>query len=157
MNFLALALVTPMVAQGAAPVAPKTPTPGAPSGMVWVEPGTFTMGWDGEEGRPDERPAHRVQVDGFWLDETEVTNAQFARFVKATGYRTTAEVVPSWEDLAAQLPECSGCCEQRRRGARREGSCPGPGRARPAPAARSARSAPPPPPGRTPPGSSRRM
>lgn len=75
-----------------------------PKGMVWVEPGTFTMGWDGDDGRPDERPAHPVRVDGFWIDETEVTNAQFARFVAATGYRTTAELVPAWEDLAAQLP-----------------------------------------------------
>ena len=38
------------------------------------------MGWDGPEGRPDERPAHQVRLDGFWIDATEVTNAQFAAF-----------------------------------------------------------------------------
>ena len=103
--FLALALFAPALIQGdaSAPAAPM-PAPKAPSGMVWVEPGVFTMGWDGEDGRPDERPAHRVRVDGFWMDLTEVTNAQFARFVEATGYKTTAEIVPSWEELAAQLP-----------------------------------------------------
>ena len=105
MLILALALLSPALAQEEAPsAASKKAAPKAPSGMVWVEPGEFTMGWDGEEGRPDERPAHRVRVDGFWIDQTEVTNAQFARFVEATGYRTTAEIVPSWEELAAQLP-----------------------------------------------------
>jgi formylglycine-generating enzyme required for sulfatase activity len=39
----------------------------------------------------DARPIHRVHVDGFWMDRTEVTNAQFARFVAATGYVTVAE------------------------------------------------------------------
>ncbi|MEM1452869.1 MAG: formylglycine-generating enzyme family protein [Planctomycetota bacterium] len=76
----------------------------APDGMVWVPAGTFQMGWDGDEGRPDERPAHRVEVDGFWIDRTEVTNRQFRAFVEATGYVTTAEKVPLWEELAAQLP-----------------------------------------------------
>jgi len=59
--------------------------------MVWVPAGEFTIGWDGPEGRPDERPAHRVHVDGFWIDVTEVTNDQFLAFVNATGYLTTAE------------------------------------------------------------------
>ncbi|MDA7980944.1 MAG: formylglycine-generating enzyme family protein [Pirellulales bacterium] len=72
--------------------------------MVWVPAGEFTMGWDGPEGRYDERPAHRVRVDGFWIDETEVTNAQFRSFVEATGYATTAEQTPVWDDLKAQLP-----------------------------------------------------
>lgn len=62
------------------------------------------MGADHEDAWPDERPAHRVQVDGFWMDETEVTNAQFRRFVEATGYLTTAEKTPTREEILAQLP-----------------------------------------------------
>ncbi len=74
------------------------------SNMVWVPGGEFTMGWDGPGGRYDERPAHRVRVDGFWMDATEVTNAQFRAFVEATGYVTTAERPPDWEELKRQLP-----------------------------------------------------
>lgn len=73
-------------------------------GMVWIPPGAFTMGWDGPEGRHDERPSHRVHVDGFWIDRTEVTNAQFRAFVEATGYVTTAERAVDWEEIKAQLP-----------------------------------------------------
>ncbi|WP_428388501.1 formylglycine-generating enzyme family protein [Mucisphaera sp.] len=77
----------------------------APEGMVWVPGGRFTMGWDGPEGRYDERPAHEVEVSGFWIDRTEVTNAQFAAFVEATGYVTTAERPVDWEEIKKQLPE----------------------------------------------------
>src|SRR5262249_48981624 len=56
-----------------------------PPGMVWVPGGEFTMGTDSDLGWPDEKPAHRVRVGGFWMDQTEVTNAQFAAFVEATG------------------------------------------------------------------------
>jgi formylglycine-generating enzyme len=73
-------------------------------GMVWIEGGTFHMGAADTEGRQDEYPLHQVKVDGFWMDTTEVTNAQFARFVEATGYVTTAERVPDWEELKKQLP-----------------------------------------------------
>ncbi len=76
----------------------------APQGMRLVPGGTFIMGSDAPESRADERPAHQVQVDAFWIDETEVTNAQFAAFVEATGYVTTAERPIDWEQLAAQLP-----------------------------------------------------
>ena len=62
------------------------------------------MGASDDEGRPDEYPQHEVTVDGFWMDETEVTNAQFEAFVKATGYITTAEKKPDWEELKNQLP-----------------------------------------------------
>ncbi len=72
--------------------------------MVWVPGGEFTMGWDGVEARADESPSHRVLVDGFWIDATEVTNAEFARFVEATGYVTTAERTPDWEELEQQVP-----------------------------------------------------
>jgi formylglycine-generating enzyme len=73
-----------------------------PSGMAWVPGGEFTMGTDSKLGRPEEKPAHRVRVDGFWMDETEVTNAQFRRFVDSTGYVTTAEKAPSVEAILRQ-------------------------------------------------------
>ncbi|HMV47317.1 MAG TPA: formylglycine-generating enzyme family protein [Blastocatellia bacterium] len=79
---------------------------GETAGMVWIPAGEFMMGASGkdEAARPDEHPAHKVRVDGFWMDETEVTNAQFAAFVKATGYLTTAERTPDWEEMKKQLP-----------------------------------------------------
>jgi formylglycine-generating enzyme len=73
-------------------------------GMVWIEGGTFYMGAADTEGRQDEYPLHLVKVNGFWIDANEVTNAQFASFVEATGYITTAERVPDWEELRKQLP-----------------------------------------------------
>lgn len=73
-------------------------------GMVWVPGGEFVMGATDDEGRPDEYPAHRVKVNGFWMDETEVTNARFREFVEATGYVTTAEKAPKWEEMKQQLP-----------------------------------------------------
>jgi formylglycine-generating enzyme required for sulfatase activity len=53
----------------------------------------------------DARPIHRVYVDGFWMDQTDVTNEQFAKFVKATGYVTVAERRPSAEDYPGAPPE----------------------------------------------------
>jgi sulfatase modifying factor 1 len=76
------------------------PPPGlAPAGMVWIPGGEFSMGskdprgevCGGTEPMNDARPVHRVQLDGFWMDRTEVTNAEFARFVAATKYVTVAE------------------------------------------------------------------
>jgi formylglycine-generating enzyme required for sulfatase activity len=72
---------------GACTIAPSPDA--AHPGMVWVEGGTFTMGADGTF--PEEGPARQAQVAGFWMDQTEVTNAQFAGFVAATGYVTRAE------------------------------------------------------------------
>jgi formylglycine-generating enzyme required for sulfatase activity len=66
-------------------------------GMVWIPPGTFWMG--SEHGQSDERPVHQLSVDGFWIDKTEVTNAQFAWFVRETGYVTTAEQRPDPKDF----------------------------------------------------------
>ena len=74
------------------------------SGMVWVPGGTFVMGTDEDEAYEHERPAHRVQVKGFWMDETEVTNEQYHAFVEATGYVTVAERKPKWEDIRQQSP-----------------------------------------------------
>ena len=76
-----------------------------PDGMVWVPDEEFEMGGVGEESRKDEFPVHTVKVKGFWMDETEVTVAEFSKFVKATGYVTTAEQKPDWELLKTQLPE----------------------------------------------------
>jgi formylglycine-generating enzyme required for sulfatase activity len=70
--------------------------------MVWIPPGEFSMG--SSDGLPDERPVHRVRLSGFFIDETEVTNAQFRAFVEATGYVTTAERAPTAEELLAQAP-----------------------------------------------------
>jgi formylglycine-generating enzyme required for sulfatase activity len=81
----------------------------APDGMVWIPGGEFSMGAADPFGNEmndvgmlatrDSRPIHRVYVDGFWMDKTEVTNAQFTRFVKATGYITVAERTPRVEDF----------------------------------------------------------
>src|SRR5258708_28634234 len=63
----------------------------APPGMLWIRGGTFLMGTNDKESFPNERPAHFVQVQGFWIDEHDVTNAEFSKFIEATGYVTTAE------------------------------------------------------------------
>jgi formylglycine-generating enzyme required for sulfatase activity len=84
----------PTVALDARPPGP------APAGMVWIPGGEFSMGAAqpanmgdvvGMQATTDSRPVHRAAVDGFWMDATEVTNAQFTRFVEATGYVTVAE------------------------------------------------------------------
>jgi formylglycine-generating enzyme len=72
-------------------------------GMQWIPGGEFSMGVvnpvgiqdGGHESMNDARPVHRVFVDGFYMDETEVTNGAFAAFVKATGYITVAERKPT--------------------------------------------------------------
>jgi formylglycine-generating enzyme required for sulfatase activity len=99
----------PTVANGAPP--PGT----APEGMVWIPGGEFSMGAADPHGidrnavgmhaTDDSRPVHRVAVDGFFMDRTEVTNAQFGRFVKATGYVTMAERTPRAEDFPDAPPE----------------------------------------------------
>ncbi len=73
-------------------------------GMVWIPGGEFTMGTDDLNAYDHERPAHLVKVDGFWMDETEVTNEQFKKFADETGYKTVAERKPDWEELKKQLP-----------------------------------------------------
>ena len=75
------------------------------NGMVWVEGGNYVMGGDNDQAREDEYPEHQAAIDGFWMDETEVTNAQFREFVDATKYITTAEKEITREDILAQLPE----------------------------------------------------
>src|SRR5215471_19063985 len=85
----------------------------APDGKVWIPGGEFSMGAGeppdmddvGMKATLDARPIHRVYVDGFYMDKTDVTNAQFSRFVKATGYVTVAERTPSAEDFPSAPPE----------------------------------------------------
>ena len=110
----AVALATIAVAAGrsrttsasAAPApAPRSQEPAeTPAGMVWIPGGEFSMGSE-EPAFRDARPIHRVRVDGFWMDATEVTNAQFAKFVEATGYVTIAERTPKAEDFPGAPPE----------------------------------------------------
>ncbi|HEU5468252.1 MAG TPA: SUMF1/EgtB/PvdO family nonheme iron enzyme, partial [Steroidobacteraceae bacterium] len=100
--------------------APTTPNPDAapgpaPEGMAWIPGGEFSMGAVdplgkdanvvGMQATEDSRPIHRVRVNGFWMDETEVTNRQYAEFVKATGYVTVAERTPRAEDFPGAPPE----------------------------------------------------
>lgn len=75
-----------------------------PMGMVWLQGGEFNMGSSLPYARPDEKPVHRVKIAGFWMDATEVTNAEFKRFVAATAYVTTAEKTPVLADIMEQLP-----------------------------------------------------
>jgi formylglycine-generating enzyme len=72
-------------------------------GMVKIPGGEFMMGASDNEGRQDEYPQHKVRVNAFWMDATEVTNAQFKKFTNTTGYITTAERKPDWEELKKQL------------------------------------------------------
>lgn len=72
--------------------------------MKWIPGGEFTMGSDNKDSKMDEKPPHPVKVDGFWMDETPVTNRQFKEFVDATGYVTTAEKAPTLEEIMAQVP-----------------------------------------------------
>jgi formylglycine-generating enzyme required for sulfatase activity len=112
----------PEVPSAAKPPAPaflatvesRTPASGpAPAGMVWIPGGEFSMGAQdppsmddtvGMQATTDSRPIHRVAVDAFWMDATEVTNDQFAAFVKATGYVTVAERTPLAEDFPGARP-----------------------------------------------------
>jgi len=99
------------------PTVPNTKQPPgtAPRGMVWIPGGEFSMGAQdptgadmnkvGMQATTDARPIHRVYVDGFFMDKTDVTNAQFAAFVKSTGYITIAEKTPTAQDFPGAPPE----------------------------------------------------
>ena len=84
-----------------------------PERMVWIPGGEFSMGANdppdidevGMKATDDGRPIHRVYVDGFFMENTHVTNAEYARFVKATGYVTVAERTPRAEDFPGVPPE----------------------------------------------------
>lgn len=74
------------------------------AGMVLITGGAFEMGGDNSQAAADELPKHTVEVSSFYIDITEVTNAQFRKFVEATGYVTTAEKKPDWEEMKKTLP-----------------------------------------------------
>jgi len=86
----------------APPLNPNRPPGPAPAGMAWIPGGQF---WMGDNNFEDAMPEHLVYVDGFWIDKHEVTNAEFAKFVEATGYKTTAEIPPKQEDFPDAPPE----------------------------------------------------
>jgi len=90
--------VPPTATLAAATAVPPTPVPPTampvPSvDMVRVPAGEFLMGSadSDTQAKSDEKPQHRVHLEEFWIDKTEVTNAAFTRFVQATGYKTTGE------------------------------------------------------------------
>jgi formylglycine-generating enzyme len=91
-----------------------TPAPdSAPEGMAWIPGGEFSMGVQnapdmnevGMQATTDSQPIHRAYVDGFWMDKTDVTNEEFAKFAKSTGYVTVAERKPRAEDFPGAPPE----------------------------------------------------
>lgn len=96
------------------PDAASPPGP-APDGMAWIPGGEFSMGAAdplaqdanivGMKATEDSRPIHRVRVRGFWMDRTEVTNREFAKFVKETGYVTVAERTPTADEFPGAPPE----------------------------------------------------
>jgi len=85
------------------PATTQPPGPAPDKDMVWIPGGTYLMGSNAHY--PEEAPAHPVTVSGFWIDRTQVTNAAFRRFVKATGYVTVAERVPDAAQYPGALPE----------------------------------------------------
>ena len=89
-----------------------TPKGIAPKNMKWISGGTFAMGTNAKceslcqvGGITSDCSVHKVYVDGFWMDEHEVTNAEFAQFVKATHYKTIAEIAPTTEEFPDAQPE----------------------------------------------------
>jgi sulfatase modifying factor 1 len=95
-----------------------------PARMVWIPGGTFVMG--NKQGAPDKNPMHlkdipehydamlehEVELDGFWIDTTVVTNAQYKKFVDATGYVTLAETIPKREDFIGEVPDINEIKEE---------------------------------------------
>jgi radical SAM protein with 4Fe4S-binding SPASM domain len=126
----------PVASAFAPTIANQAPAPSpAPEGMVWIPGGEFSRGClTPSEGHcttatmnsvTDSQPIHRVYVDGFWMDKTDVTNDEFDKFVRATGYITIAEIAPTFgyaknEALPAYcrkcpfLTDCWGECPKNR-------------------------------------------
>lgn len=99
-------IVKPSRTRGATALGHELPAPvksADTNNMAWIPAGTFLMG--SETGQEDEKPPHEVTVDGFWMDKTEVTNEEFERFVKITGYVTVAEKKPDPKDFPGAPPE----------------------------------------------------
>jgi sulfatase modifying factor 1 len=117
LDFIRLPSVSITATGAFQPTVPNTARPpgNTPVAMVWIPGGEFSMGAQDPSGIDsnlvgmhaiaDARPIHRVYVDGFFMDQTDVTNRQFAAFVNATGYITVAERTPSAEDFPGVRPE----------------------------------------------------
>jgi formylglycine-generating enzyme required for sulfatase activity len=107
-----LSVVAFLITYGLTKLQSRIKSGDAPPGMVWIPGGEFLMGCEdprsslcgGPDSMADARPIHPVYVDGFWMDQTEVTNEQFAQFVDATGYVTVAERKPRAEDFPGAPP-----------------------------------------------------
>jgi formylglycine-generating enzyme required for sulfatase activity len=84
------------------PQAHSSPPLATSDGMIWIKGGEFLMGSD---TFTDAQPWHRVYLDGFWMDKTEVTNREFRRFVEASNYVTLAERVPTEKDFPGVSPD----------------------------------------------------
>jgi sulfatase modifying factor 1 len=80
--------------------------------MVWIGPGRFTLGANDAHSFADEQPLRDVKVSGFWMDKTEVTNEQFARFVAATQYVTVAERSGPGGQIFRPAPDASSQAER---------------------------------------------
>jgi formylglycine-generating enzyme len=93
--------VAPTVLPDRATLAPHGDPPRP--GMVWIPGGEFSMG--SNHHYPEERPVHRVHVDGFWMDRSPVSNDRFATFAAATHHTTFAELPPNPADYPGALPE----------------------------------------------------
>lgn len=85
------------------PARPKSLSRPPKPNMIWMPGGTFSMG--SNDFYPEEKPVHQVTVDGFWIDKYQVTNRQFQKFVKATGYVTVAERPLNPVDYPGTPPE----------------------------------------------------
>ena len=81
----------------------KNSTP--PKGMVYISGGNFIMGSEAQYAENDEGPELQVKIDPFFMDETEVTNVQFSKFIQETDYITIAERPVDWEQIKNDLPE----------------------------------------------------
>src|SRR4029078_10937695 len=92
---------SPELASPFDPLAEPAPPPML---MVRIPGGVFRMGTNDSNPHFADAPEHEVEVSSFFMDETEVTNAQFAQFVRATGYITLAEQKPTLESIRAGLP-----------------------------------------------------
>jgi len=73
-------------------------------GMVLIPSGTLNMGGENDQAEANEFPKHKVEINSFWMDESEVTNAQFQKFIDATNYITIAERPVNWEEIKSTLP-----------------------------------------------------
>ncbi|MFN0056731.1 MAG: formylglycine-generating enzyme family protein [Planctomycetales bacterium] len=103
-GWLLLGCMTFGVTYGVTWLGRRPPSPTPRPGMVWIPGGEFVMGSEDAKAPRNEHPAHRVRLDDFWMDDHEVTNAEFRQFVEETGYVTTAEQTPDWEQMKKSVP-----------------------------------------------------